>query len=97
MSIFEAIMLICFGAAWPLNIYKSIKTRSAVGKSVFFLLVVMLGYVAGITHKLLYSRDIVMVLYIINLIMVFIDVLLYIRNKKLDRQRAERVYQENKE
>ena len=88
MSIFEAIMLICFGAAWPLNIYKSIKTRSAVGKSVFFLLVVMLGYVAGITHKLLYSRDIVMVLYIINLIMVTIDTVLYYRNVRIEKAQA---------
>ena len=53
MSIFEAGMLISFGAAWPLNIYKSIKTRSAVGKSVLFLIVVFIGYVCGIIHKII--------------------------------------------
>ncbi|MDL2285134.1 hypothetical protein LJB93_00135 [Desulfovibrio sp. OttesenSCG-928-F07] len=84
MSVFEAAMLICFGMAWPLNIYKSYKTRSAIGKSLFFLYVVALGYVAGITHKFLYSNDIVLLLYIINLIMVSTDIALYFRNKKLD-------------
>lgn len=84
MSIFEAGMLICFGAAWPLNIYKSIKTKSTVGKSFPFLLAVFFGYVCGITHKLLYNKDIVLVLYIINFIMVLADTLLYFKNKKLD-------------
>lgn len=77
-------MLICFGAAWPLNIYKSYKTRSAVGKSIFFLYVVSAGYLAGITHKILYSNDIVLWLYLINLAMVATDIGLYYRNKKLD-------------
>lgn len=86
MSIFEATMLVCFGAAWPLNIYKSWKTRSAIGKSVFFLYVISLGYVAGIIHKLLYSHDIVLYLYIINLCMVLTDTALYYRNRKLDRE-----------
>ena len=87
MSIFEAVMLICFGAAWPLNIYKSYTTRSAVGKSVVFLFVVIAGYISGIIHKILYSNDVVMYLYLLNLIMVAIDAGLYFRNKKLDKER----------
>ena len=85
MSIFETGMLICFGAAWPANIVKSYQTRSAVGKSGLFLIVVLLGYIFGIIHKLLYSRDVVMVLYIINLCMVTIDIGLYLRNKHYDK------------
>lgn len=91
MSIFEVGMLVSFGAAWPLNIYKSIKTRSATGKSVSFLLVVLTGYVCGIIHKLVYSRDIVLSLYIINFIMVLIDTALYFRNKKFDEQKIQKV------
>lgn len=86
MSFFEALMLICFGAAWPFNIYKSYKTRSAVGKSIFFLLVVELGYLAGITHKLLYNYDLVLYLYLLNLLMVSVDIGLYYRNRRLDRE-----------
>jgi hypothetical protein len=81
MSIFEAIMLICFGLAWPVNIYKSLKSRTTKGKSVAFLMAVQVGYVSGIINKILYSRDIVMVLYIINLIMVSIDVGIYFVNR----------------
>lgn len=85
ISIFEAIMLLCFGAAWPINIAKTLKNRSAKGKSGLFLMVLIAGYLAGITHKILYSQDIVMVLYIINLIMVSTDFVLYLHFKKQDR------------
>ena len=85
MSIFEAGMLICFGAAWPMNIAKSLKTKSTKGKSLSFLLTIMVGYVSGISHKILYSQDIVMVLYIINLVMVSIDTGLYFYNKSQGR------------
>ena len=78
-------MLICFGAAWPMNIAKSLKTKSTKGKSLSFLLTIMVGYVSGITHKILYSQDIVMVLYIINLVMVSIDTGLYFYNKSQGR------------
>jgi hypothetical protein len=93
MSIFEAGMLLCFGFAWPVNIYKSLKSKSTGGKSPAFLLIVVSGYVSGITHKLLYSRDIVLVLYIINIIMVLIDLCLYYRNKRyeLENLKAEQV------
>lgn len=77
-------MLLCFGAAWPINIAKTLKNRSAKGKSGLFLIVLIIGYIAGILHKLLFSRDIVMVLYIINLIMVAMDFALYLYYKKQD-------------
>ena len=70
-------MLACFGAAWPMNIAKSLRTKSTKGKSLAFLMVVEIGYVAGITHKILYSQDIVMLLYIINFLMVGTDMTLY--------------------
>lgn len=85
ISIFEAIMLLCFGAAWPINIAKTLKNRSAKGKSGLFLMVLIAGYLAGITHKILYSQDIVMMLYIINLIMISTDFVLYLHFKKQDR------------
>ena len=86
MSIFEALMLLSFGAAWPIQLYKSYVSRKTAGKSIAFSYVVIFGYLAGITHKILYSRDIVMALYIINLIMVSIDVYLYYRNKGIEKK-----------
>lgn len=83
MSIFEVIMLLCFGAAWPVSIYKSYTSRKNSGKSLFFLLIVMVGYAAGITHKFLHSKDIVIYLYLLNSVMISIDIALYFRNKRL--------------
>ena len=79
-------MLLSFGAAWPIQLYKSYVSRKTAGKSIAFSYVVIFGYLAGITHKIVYSRDIVMALYIINLIMVSIDVYLYYRNKGIEKK-----------
>ena len=84
MSIFEIIMLVCFGIAWPISIYKGLKTRKTAGKSLGFLVVVLLGYVAGILHKALYSPDGVMYLYLLNALMVLADAIIFIRNKRAE-------------
>ena len=83
MSAFEILMLLCFGAAWPLSIYKSFTSRQNAGKSLWFLCVILIGYAAGILHKLLYSFDRVIYLYILNALMVLADIALYLRNRRL--------------
>lgn len=88
MSFFEVGMLLCFGAAWPMNIYKSLKSRTSAGRSILFQWAILLGYICGIIHKIVYSRDVVLFLYILNFVMVSIDTVLYFRNKKLDEQRS---------
>lgn len=85
MSVFEIVMLICFGAAWPFSIYKSYASRQTNGKSIGFLVVVVIGYISGIIHKLIFSRDFVVFLYMLNLLMVSTDIALYFRNKRLER------------
>jgi len=50
-SLLETIMLLCFGAAWPFSIYKSYKSKSNKGKSLPFLLVIFIGYIAGASHS----------------------------------------------
>jgi hypothetical protein len=82
MSIFETIMLVCFGASWPLSIRKTLRTKSVEGKSRSFMLVVGMGYVSGIVHKVLYSFDWVTALYALNLVMVATDCALCWRFKK---------------
>lgn len=81
MSIFEIIMLICFGLAWPFSIYKSWKTREVGSKSLVFLVALLLGYIAGVLHKIFFLMDGVIVLYVINGTMVSIDIVLYLRNR----------------
>ena len=85
MSVFEIIMLICFGAAWPVSIMKSWKSRTNNGKSVIFLFIVQIGYIAGMLHKIYFLCDYVIILYIINFTMVTIDVMIYYRNSRLNR------------
>lgn len=88
-KIFEILMLLCFGAAWPASIYKSYTARSTRGKSLLFLIIVDIGYVCGVINKLIYSPDYVMGLYILNFAMVTTDIVLYFRNRALDAK-AER-------
>jgi hypothetical protein len=83
MSIFELVMILCFGAAWPFSIRKSIVSHSVKGKSLAFLLIVLAGYLAGILHKIFYHLDILIVFYVINFSMVSIDTLLYLRNRRI--------------
>ncbi len=87
-KILETMMLVCFGAAWPLSILKSWRSRTAKGKSVGFLAVILVGYLAGIAKVLLADGpwDFLLVPYSINFIMVALDTLLYFRNRRLDRQ-----------
>ena len=94
-EILEIIMIVSFGASWPVNVIKSYKARTAKGKSLLFLLLIFFGYIAGIASKLVnetYMSQIgekwyVLFFYILNFIMVGADVVMYIRNTKLDRQR----------
>lgn len=80
--IFEILMLTCFGFAWPISIYKSVTSKSIQGKSVLFLYVIIVGYISGIIYKIYYNMDFVVYLYGLNALMVFVDLLLFYRNKK---------------
>ena len=84
-ELFEALMVICFGISWPISIAKSFKSRTSKGKSPVFLSFILIGYGFGIISKLV-SGNITYVLffYVLNLIMVSVDTILYFRNKKLD-------------
>ncbi|MBN1498402.1 MAG: hypothetical protein JXA07_16640 [Spirochaetes bacterium] len=79
MSVFEIVMLICFGSAWPFSIYRSWKSKTVKGKSLVFLLILLAGYMAGILHKIFYNYDQVIYLYCTNFILVSVDTMLYIR------------------
>lgn len=81
-------MLLCFGMAWPFSIYKSWKTREVGSKSLIFLCALLLGYVAGVIHKLVYLMDGVIFLYILNGTMVSIDIALYLRNRLYQTRRS---------
>ncbi|MBO4738540.1 MAG: hypothetical protein J5606_03155 [Bacteroidales bacterium] len=92
-SIWEVLFLICFAISWPISIIKALKTKIVIGKSPVFMSLIILGYVFGIIHKTLYSRDIVIFLYMFNALLVSIDLFLYFlfigKNKKDLQQKKE--------
>lgn len=94
-EILEIIMILSFGASWPLNVIKSYKARTTKGKSLAFLLLIFFGYIAGIVSKFMNEAYMasfsekwyVLFFYFLNLFMVGTDLLIYIRNRKLDKNK----------
>jgi len=87
--LFEALMLVCFGFSWPLNVIKAYRARTAKGTSLPFIILIITGYIAGISAKLINGQyNYVLAVYFLNLAIVMTNIFVYIRNKALDK-RAE--------
>lgn len=92
VTVFESIMLICFGLSWPISVFKSIKSRSTKGKSVVFTFAIIIGYIAGIIGKMLGGNyNYVFALYLINLAFVCVDLTLYFINKKREHTQEKQI------
>lgn len=95
-EILEIIMIVSFGFSWPMNVVKSYRARTAKGKSLGFLLLILFGYICGITAKFtneaymaaFAEKWYVVIFYIINFCMVAIDLCIYIRNYRLDQKQC---------
>ena len=95
-EILEIAMILSFGASWPMNVIKSYKARTAQAKSLAFLVCIFVGYIAGIASKFaneaymasFSQKWYVLVFYFINIFMVGLDIILYFRNKALDRKQS---------
>lgn len=78
-------MLIAFGLSWPISILKSYRLKFVGGKSMLFLILILIGYIAGTLEKVLEAYDtgqplkITIWLYIINGILVCVDLGLFLR------------------
>lgn len=84
----ETVMIFCFGLSWPMNIIKSLKSRTAKGKSILFMCFIEIGYIFGIAGKFITKTyNLALVFYFINFAMVLFDICLYFRNSGLDRER----------
>lgn len=96
-EILEICMILSFGASWPMNVIKSYKSRSTKGKSLTFLILIFVGYIAGIASKFtneaymaaFASKWYVLCFYILNFLMVGCDIVLYFRNLRLDSKAAD--------
>ena len=89
-SILETVMLVCFGFSWPLNVIKAYKAKTAKGTSLPFILLIITGYIAGISAKLISGQiNYVLIAYILNLAIVSLNVIVYFRNVSLDKKRLQ--------
>lgn len=90
-DVLELLMIVCFGVSWPLNIAKAWKARTAKGASVPFYFLILAGYLFGITSKAVrLFRGIstpwyVWFFYILNSVIVTLGILVWFRNRRLDR------------
>ncbi len=88
-EIFESIMLICFGCSWPIAVYKNIKARTAKSMSLNFILLIIFGYICGISAKLYtHTFNYVLAVYLLNLLIVSVNLAVYFRNRRLDKAAA---------
>ena len=86
-SVLETVMLVCFGFSWPLNVIKAYKAKTAKGTSLPFILLIITGYIAGITAKLITGQiNYVLIAYILNLSIVSMNIIVYFRNVSLDKK-----------
>lgn len=93
-ELLEVTMILSFGFSWPLNVLKSYRARTTKGKSLAFLLLAFFGYIAGIASKFVnedYMNNIadkwyVLFFYILNFIMVGADLVMYVRNRRIDKE-----------
>ena len=91
-EILEIIMVVSFGISWPLNVIKSYQARSTQGKSLWFLVLIFFGYICGIASKLTADsyKWYVLFFYVLNFVMVGVDLLLYWRNYRLEYREIDK-------
>lgn len=88
-ELLETVMLICFGLSWPFSLVRNIKAHSAKGMSLLFSLLIIAGYAAGITAKVITHRyNYVLVAYLLNLAIVLANVVVYFINREQDKKVA---------
>lgn len=89
-SVFETLMLVCFGLSWPFNLVKNYKAKTAKAMSLKFLLLIEFGYVCGITAKFISGNiNYVLIVYFLNLLVVGANIAVFFINKRLDKKNGE--------
>ena len=85
-------MLVLFGISWPISLIKSIKSKSTKGKSLIFLVLIDVGYICGMTSKIVSTTFVwatdwwIFVIYAINFSFVTADLIVYLINKNREKK-----------
>ena len=84
-GVFEVAMMLCFAAAWPFNIMRAYRARTAMGTSPWFMVIIEAGYIFGIMNKIVRDDiNYVVVFYVLDIVLVGIGLTLYVRNRRID-------------
>jgi hypothetical protein len=84
-DVLDAAMMVCFGISWPFAIAKLLRARKVHGVSLLFLVLVNIGYVAGIAGKLVRAHEEhawpawPTLIYVANALLVGAMIVLYLR------------------
>ncbi len=84
----EALMLLCFGLAWPINSLHMLRSKRPEGKGLSFTMIVWCGYLSGAAAKVLWTLGTgatlppVFWLYVVNSITVAFNAALYCRYRR---------------
>jgi hypothetical protein len=87
-GVFEMLMLLCFGASWPFSIYRIWKVKQCLGKSLVFVVVVLVGYCSGIVWRSVFEYNWRVFLYALNATMVSVDLALSLKYHRAHRHAA---------
>lgn len=83
----EVMMLVCFGLSWPISLYKNIKEKSTKSINVPFILLIIGGYIAGITAKIISGNvNYVLAAYFLNLFVVSLNLVVYYINRRTEKR-----------
>ncbi len=95
VEIFEVIMLLCFGFSWPISLYNHVKAKTAKTMNLKFIILIIVGYIAGIISKIISGRYIepmhifVLIVYLINLVVVSLNLVVYFVNRNKDNAKLK--------
>lgn len=93
----EALMLICFGIAWPVNLLSMVRYQRIQGKGLTFTMMIWCGYVAGATAKIAMSAGTgaplspVFWLYLLNTVTVGLNAWVYCRLQRAEISSGQRM------
>ena len=83
--IFEAGMMVCFGASWPIGLWKLWTSKSCGGGSIRFYTLIILGYALGLL-RFIGAWNWVGWFYLMNISMVVTAMILVISYRIRDRK-----------
>ncbi len=88
-NLLETLMLLGFAAAWPFNILRAYRARSARGTSLAFMGVIEFAYICGMLSKIAADNvTYVFAFYVLDFVLVGIAILIYFRNRAIDKAKG---------